>query len=108
AGARKGGTTSLAMAGVIPLLSLAAVGPALAGEPTDQVQAAVTELYQLLATSRGAAEVRQRDAAAAKVMDRLFDWPTMARQSLRQHWETRTPAQGDEFTRPFPGGFPQG
>jgi uncharacterized protein len=108
ASVRKAATTSLAMAGVIPLLSLAAVGPALAGEPTDQVQAAVTELYQLLATSRGAAEVRQRDAAAAKVMDRLFDWPTMARQSLRQHWETRTPAQRDEFTRLFAEVFRQG
>lgn len=92
--------TSLTRAGVILLLFLTTVGPAMAGEPTDQVRAAVTEVYQLLTASRGTVQVQQRDAAA-QVMDRLFDWKTMARQSLRQHWDARTPAERDEFTELF-------
>jgi len=99
AGVRKAAMTSLVIAGLVPLLALITVGPASAGEPTDQVQAAVTEMYRLV-TSRGTVEVTERDAAA-QVMDRLFDWNAMARQSLRQHWDARTPAERDEFTRLF-------
>jgi phospholipid transport system substrate-binding protein len=105
AGVRRTAMTSLMIAGVL-LVPLAVVGLAMAGEPTEQVRAAVTELYQTVTSSRGAADSRQREAAV-QVMDRLFDWRTMARQSLRQHWEARTPAEREQFTRLFADVFRQ-
>jgi hopanoid biosynthesis associated RND transporter like protein HpnN len=72
------------------------------GEPTKRVQSAVDELYRLLSGPPGSTRERQeRDAAAAQVMDNLFDWRAMASQSLRRHWEERTPAERSEFTRLF-------
>jgi uncharacterized protein len=103
AGLRRTARTSLTIAGVL-LVTLAVVGSATAGEPTEQVRTAVTELYQILTSSRGAADSRQ---AAAQVMDRLFDWRTMAQQSLRHHWEARTPAEREQFTRLFSDVFRQ-
>ena len=96
------------LATVIAVLSLVAVaapfGPpaALAGEPTERVRSAVDALYRLASPpARTPAERREHDLAAAEVMDRLFDWKAMARQTLRQHWEQRTAAERDEFTRLF-------
>jgi hopanoid biosynthesis associated RND transporter like protein HpnN len=106
AGVRKAATTSLMIAGVVLLLPFGTVGSAMAGEPTEQVRGTVTELYQILTSSQGAGNGRQREAAA-QVMDRLFNWRTMARQSLRQHWETRTPAEREQFTRLFADVFRQ-
>ena len=34
-------------------------------------------------------------------MDRLFDWTAMAQRSLKRHWEPRTRAEREEFTRLF-------
>jgi len=105
AGVRRTAMISLTVAGVL-LVPPAAVGPAMAGEPTEQVRTAVTELYQILTRSPGAADSRQREAAA-QVMDRLFDWRTMAQHSLRHHWEARTPAEREQFTRLFADIFRQ-
>jgi uncharacterized protein len=105
AGVRNAAMTSLTIAGVL-LVPFAAVGPAMAGAPTEQVRTAVTELYQVLTSSPGAADSRQREAAK-QVMDRLFDWRTMARQSLRQHWASRTPAEREQFIRLFADVFRQ-
>ena len=69
-----------------------------AGPPTEQIQAAIDQLSRALA---GRDEGRERDAGVDKAMDRLFDWPAMARNSLRQHWERRSPAERAEFTRLF-------
>jgi phospholipid transport system substrate-binding protein len=37
----------------------------------------------------------------------MFDWKAMAQQSLRQHWEPRTPAEREQFTRLFADVFRQ-
>jgi uncharacterized protein len=100
AGVRKPAVTLLVIGALVVPLSLGPVEPAAAGEPTERVQAAVTELYRLASSSQGAVDGRQREAAVA-VMDRLFDWKTMARQSLRQHWDERTPVEREEFTQLF-------
>jgi ABC-type transporter MlaC component/preprotein translocase subunit SecF len=92
---------------LVTLLSLAAVGSvgaraAGAGEPTERVRSVVDRLYRLASSPAPTVEDRrQRDVAAAEVMEQLFDWQTMARLTLRQHWEKRTPAERDEFTRLF-------
>jgi phospholipid transport system substrate-binding protein len=86
------------------LVVVASSTPALteAGAPTDQVHAAIDDLYGVLVDSSPARRQRQeRDAAATQILDRLFDWSAMARDSLREHWEERTPAERTEFTRLF-------
>jgi uncharacterized protein len=97
---RKPAVTLLLIASLVVPLSLSSAGSVAAGEPTERVQAAVTELYRLVSSSPGTLDGRQRDAATA-VMDRLFDWKSMARNSLRQHWDERTPAEREEFTQLF-------
>jgi hypothetical protein len=93
---------------VVSAFPFAVPGPAAAGEPTEQVQATVNELYRLLGPGAGsAADRRQREEAAGVVLDRLFDWRTMARQALQHHWEERTPPERDEFTRLFADIFRQ-
>src|SRR5207302_1670664 len=87
---------------VVFAMPFAVAGRAAAGEPTEQVQAAVTELYRLLGpSSSGSADRRQREEGAAVVLDRLFDWRSMARQALQHHWDERTPPERDEFIRLF-------
>jgi phospholipid transport system substrate-binding protein len=90
--------TVLSLAPLEPFGARAAVG----GEPTERVRSVVDELYRLASSPATTVEERrQRDVAAAQVMEPLFDWETMARLTLRQHWEKRTPAERDEFTRLF-------
>lgn len=92
---------------LLTVLSLAPLGPfgarpAMGGEPTERVRSVVDQLYRVASSPATTAEERrQRDVAAAQVMDPVFDWQTMARLTLRQHWEKRTPAERDEFTRLF-------
>ena len=87
---------------VVFAMPFTVAGRAAAGEPTEQVQAAVTELYRLLGpSSSGSADRRQREEVAAVVLDRLFDWRSMARQALQHHWDERTPPERDEFIRLF-------
>ena len=88
----------LIMLPILGALPRAATG----GEPTEQVRSMVDELYRLASPPpRTAAERQARDVAAARTMDPVFDWTAMARQTLRQHWDHRTPAEREEFTRLF-------
>jgi phospholipid transport system substrate-binding protein len=92
---------------LLTVLSLAPLGPfgahaAMGGEPTERVRSVVDQLYRLASSpATTAKERRQRDVAAAQVMDPVFEWQTMARLTLRQYWDKRTPAERDEFTRLF-------
>jgi hopanoid biosynthesis associated RND transporter like protein HpnN len=100
-GASTATDVGVARVAVIALALVAVAGHASAGEPTEQVKAAVSEIYALLAVPERAPGRQERQAAAARAMDRLFDWQAMARQVLRVHWEERTPAEREEFTRLF-------
>jgi hopanoid biosynthesis associated RND transporter like protein HpnN len=85
---------------VVPVLLVG--GSASAGEPTEQIRAAIERTYQVLTQSPPSTTQRgERDAAAEQAMDRLFDWTAMAQRSLQRHWEPRTPAERVEFTRLF-------
>ncbi|HEY2991594.1 MAG TPA: ABC transporter substrate-binding protein [Methylomirabilota bacterium] len=82
------------LAGLILALLAPAVGAG-AGEPTEQLRADIDELYRL------AAPVGQPGAPARAIVDRMFDWTTIAEASLRDHWRKRTAAERAEFTRLF-------
>jgi phospholipid transport system substrate-binding protein len=87
---------------IIVFVALLGRGAAVAGEPTERIRSVIDELYRLAsAPAKTAAERRDRDVAAGKIMERAFDWDAMARQTLKPHWEQRTPVEREEFTRLF-------
>jgi len=74
------------------------VGPPVrASEATDQIRAAIDQMYRLVATG-STAETRE---AVRKAADRMFDWAAMAEGALGQHWRERTRDERAEFVRLF-------
>jgi len=68
-----------------------------ASEATDQIRAAIDQMYRLVATG-STAETRE---AVRKAADRMFDWAAMAEGALGQHWRERTRDERAEFVRLF-------
>ena len=71
---RRIGSAIVALVAVL-ILGLSAAPPASGGEPTEQIRAHVEKVYRLGGTGDRRSEVR-------KVIDEMFDWAEMARQSL--------------------------
>ena len=88
---------------LISLFTLCAVHGAGAGAPTDQLREGVDRVVKILRDPelKGDKHVDQRRAAIAVVAGELFDFGEMARRSLAQHWDKRTPAEQKEFVRLF-------
>ena len=87
------GSAIVALIAVL-ILELSAAPPASGGAPTEQIRAHVEKVYRLGGTGDRRSEVR-------KVIDEMFDWTEMARQSLGQQWGRRTPTERAEFVRLF-------
>ena len=85
------------------LLALSSVSSVWAGPPTDQLREGVDGVVRILHDPALAGEQRgtQRRAAIGRVASEIFDFGEMARRSLGQHWEKRTPAERTEFSRLF-------
>jgi phospholipid transport system substrate-binding protein len=84
-------------------LLLAAAWPAAAGPPTDQLRGHVEQIVKILddGAMRQDARERERRAAIRRVADEIFDFGEIARRSLGRHWQERSPAERQEFTRLF-------
>ena len=50
---------------------------------------------------KGDTQTNQRRTAMSKVAAEIFDFGEMAKRSLGQHWDQRTPAERGEFVRLF-------
>ena len=77
-------------------------GAAWAGVPTDQLRGRIERVLKVLdpETKRdGSSE--ERRAVIRKIADETFDFREMSQRSLARHWQSRTPAERDEFTRLF-------
>ena len=85
----------------ILLAVLVFVPAAWAGPPTDQLREAVERVFTILQYPAigDEAQVTRRRAAIDAVAADLFDFGDMAKQSLGQHWDPRTPAEREEFVR---------
>lgn len=86
-------TLSLALAG----------GPALAGQPTEEVKGTVDEVIRLLSDPalKSPAQKEHRRQLIKEVIDRRFDYEEMARRCLGHSWRNLSPAQRSEFVRLF-------
>ncbi len=96
---------SRGLAAVFVLVVAGLPGDALraeAGPATDQLRAAIGDLQRVVVEAPAASmPSAEREAAAKKILDRMFDWTAMARHALGDHWEERTPAERAEFTALF-------
>jgi len=88
---------------LISLFMLCSVHGGWAGLPTDQLREGVDRVVKILRDPelKGDKQVVQRRAAIAAVAGEIFDFGEMARRSLAQHWDRRTPAEHREFVRLF-------
>lgn len=87
---------------LLSLMLSPAVLPA-ADSPLATVQAAITEVMSIIDDQ----SLQGEDGKAEKVkrieviVDDVFDYDKLARQSLGKNWNTITPAQQEEFTQLF-------
>jgi phospholipid transport system substrate-binding protein len=88
---------------LILLFALGHVSGAWAGPPTDQLRARIDQVYKILGDPelQGATKTDQRRTAIVIAAREIFDFGEMAKRSLGQHWEQRTPAEREEFVRLF-------
>ena len=85
------------------LAGLLAPGPAAAGAPSDQLKAQIDRVLKVLDDAELKKEARARDkrVAVRKIANEIFDFGETARRSLGRHWQSRTPAERDEFVNLF-------
>jgi phospholipid transport system substrate-binding protein len=81
------------------LASLAILGPAWAGAPTEQVRRYTDQVVRILENP----ELKSADkrAAVRKVANQVFDVNETARRALGRHWQGRSPAEREEFVQLF-------
>lgn len=74
-----------------------------AGAPTEQLRGHVDQVIKILQRSnvQGDSKATERRTAVRKVANDIFDFPETAKRSLGRHWQARTPAEREEFTRLF-------
>ena len=70
-----------------------------AGAPTDHARQYTDQILKVLADP--ALNEAQRRAAVRKVAEEMFDLSETAKRALGRHWQSRTPAEREEFTRLF-------
>ncbi len=85
---------------LVLLLPLGTSRRALAAGATDYIRVRIEKIYDLLGGSEATA-VPDRQAAAGKILDEMFDWTEMGKRSLGQYWNERTAAERAEFVRLF-------
>jgi len=83
------------------LVAVLTAWTAIAGQPADHLRQSVDRALSILRDPalRGPDRAVQRRQALRTVSDGVFDWPEMARRTLGRHWERRSAAEQQEFTR---------
>lgn len=80
-------------------LGLCLAGQVWAGAPTDQVRQYTDQVLKVLKDP--ALNEAERRTAVRKVAEEMFDLSETAKRALGRHWQSRTPAEREEFTRLF-------
>ncbi len=81
----------------------AGITPARAGEPLELVKSAADKVIALLRDPQFKAADRKRERVERLkvIVNPIFDYDEIARRTLAAHWERRTPAEREEFTKLF-------
>ena len=82
---------------------LETAAPARAGVPSDQLRVQVDRVIGVLDDTelRKSTRAAERRAAIRRLANETFDFTEMSQRALGPHWQARTPAERDEFTRLF-------
>ena len=80
-------------------LGLCLAGQVWAGAPIDHARQYTDQVLKVLGDP--ALNEAQRRAAVRKVAEEMFDLSETAKRALGRHWQSRTPAEREEFTRLF-------
>ena len=93
----------VATASVGAILALVIPSGALASTPTQELRGRVDQVIRILQRSdlQGDDKTTERRTAVRKVANDIFDFQETAKRSLGRHWQDRTPAEREEFTRLF-------
>src|SRR2546422_1649610 len=84
------------------LLAVAGSG-AWAGAPSDQLHGRVDSVLKVLEDPefKKDSKTSARRAALRAIADEIFDFREISQRSLGRHWQTRTPAEREEFVALF-------
>jgi len=88
---------------VVVVLSLILAGVAVAGPPTDQLRTQIDRVIKTLEDPALQKEGKalERRKAVRRIAEDIFDFGETAKRSLARHWQTRTPAEREEFVQLF-------
>ena len=91
------------LVGLFVFIVLTGTAEVKAGEPANQVQAAVDKVIGILKDQSlaGEEQTAARRAAIRQVVGEIFDFEEMAKRSLAQHWKNLSPAEQQEFVTLF-------
>ena len=68
---------------------------------TDDVRKSVDELFRIVADKNLKQHDQQRRQVLKKVINTIFDYSEMAKQTMGRHWNPRTPTERTQFTDLF-------
>jgi phospholipid transport system substrate-binding protein len=90
----------LAAAMAVVLITSGAVW---AGAPTDQLRGRIDRVLGVLEDPalKPLARAADRRAAIRAIANEIFDFRELSQRALARHWQTRTPAERDEFVQLF-------
>jgi phospholipid transport system substrate-binding protein len=97
----------MTLARMLALVALTTVltngGTAWAGAPTDQLRGRVDRVLRVLEDPALKAETRtvERRAAIRTIAFEIFDFRELSQRALARHWQSRSPAERDEFMQLF-------
>jgi phospholipid transport system substrate-binding protein len=77
----------------------AAGSSAWAGPPTDQLHDRIDRVVKVLddPALKKESKTTERRATLRRIADEIFDFTQISQRSLGRHWQTRTPAEREEF-----------
>jgi phospholipid transport system substrate-binding protein len=95
--------TSCCRGVVLFVLILALTGPALAGEPTDQLKVTIDKVIAILNDPdfKEPEKADERRKLLRRAADERFDWHEMTRRTLARHWKNRTDDEKKDFVPLF-------
>lgn len=91
-------------AGMLVLsLCFGSAGLALAGEPLEQVRAAIDNAVRILKDPNLQSQDKKNERIdrLREVLNPIFDYDEMAKRALGSHWRRRTPAEQESFVKVF-------
>lgn len=97
------GSMRACMITLLSVVWLAALGVAVAGEPTDLIKQVTEQVFGILENPQfqGPEKRQERHQRMKQISADVFDWEEMAKRALATHWRERSPQQQQEFVGLF-------